>query len=201
MSHDPAKHRPARFVTHEVFNQPEPLGEYDPFARHPALREALAREGGSAFEHRVQEFGKLAATRIGPLGFDANEFTPRLRTHDRFGHRIDQVDYHPAYHDIMALGLRHGLASLTWTGQPGARIARSAMMVLHSQFEAGTMCPMTMTHAVIPALRTQPEMAAEWEPRVLAADYDPRFLPAARKRGVTLGMAMTEKQGGSDVRA
>ncbi|NBB91718.1 MAG: DNA alkylation response protein [Gammaproteobacteria bacterium] len=187
--------------THEVFNQPEPLVAYDPFERHPALRESLEREGGGAFEDRVREFARAASAEIGPLGFDANEFTPRLRSHDRFGHRIDQVEYHPAYHRIMAIGLDHGLASLTWTGEPGGRIARSAMVFLHNQFEAGTMCPITMTHAVIPALRAQPEVAAEWEPRVLAARYDERFLPASQKRGVTLGMAMTEKQGGSDVRA
>ena len=187
--------------THRVFNQPEALAEYDPFGRHPALAEALKREGGGAFEHEVAAFGRLAAAEIGPLGFDANEFTPRLKTHDRFGHRIDRVDYHPAYHRIMEIGLGHGLASLTWSGKPGGRIARSAMMLLHNQFEAGTMCPITMTHAVVPALRAQPEVAAEWEPRVLASSYDPRFLPPGEKRGVTLGMAMTEKQGGSDVRA
>ncbi len=200
----PQKHTTAAHAamdTHRVFNQPAPLADYDPLERHPALREALQREGGGAFEHEVAAFARLAATEIGPLGFEANEFTPRLRTHDRFGHRIDRVDYHPAYHRIMAIGLEHGLASLTWSGKTGARIARSAMMFLHNQFEAGTMCPITMTHAVVPALRAQPEVAAEWEPRVLASDYDPRFLPPGEKRGVTLGMAMTEKQGGSDVRA
>lgn len=187
--------------THEVLNQPEPLSDYDPFERHPALREALEREGGGAFESRVHDFARLAVAEIGPLGFEANEFTPRLRTHDRVGRRIDQVDYHPAYHRIMAIGLDNGLASLTWSGQPGGRIARSAMMFLHNQFEAGTMCPITMTHAVLPSLRAQPDVAAEWEPRVLAARYDQRFVPADQKHGVTLGMAMTEKQGGSDVRA
>ncbi|WP_376689977.1 acyl-CoA dehydrogenase family protein [Wenzhouxiangella sp. EGI_FJ10409] len=187
--------------THRVFNQPEALVEYDPFERHPALAEALRREGGDAFAPEVAAFGCLAAAEIGPLGFDANEFAPRLKTHDRFGHRIDRVDYHPGYHRIMEIGLTHGLASLTWSGRAGARVARSAMMFLHNQFEAGTMCPITMTHAVVPALRAQPEVAAEWEPRVLASAYDPRFLPPGNKRGVTLGMAMTEKQGGSDVRA
>jgi putative acyl-CoA dehydrogenase len=196
---DPPRQR--TLSTHEVFNQPEPLADYDPFDRHPALQEALRREGGAAFTEEVRRFSRRAAAEIGPLGFDANEFTPRLRTHDRFGHRIDQVDYHPAYHRIMAIGVEHGLASLTWSGAAGARIARSAMMFLHNQFEAGTMCPITMTHAVVPALRVQPDVAGEWEPRVLAASYDSRFLPASRKSGVTRGMAMTEKQGGSDVRA
>ncbi len=187
--------------THEVFNQPEPLSDYHPFERHPALQEALEREGGGAFKSRVHDFARLAAAEIGPLGFEANEFTPRLRTHDSAGRRIDQVDYHPAYHRIMAIGLDNGLASLTWSGKPGGRVARSAMMFLHNQFEAGTMCPITMTHAVLPALRAQPDVAAQWEPRVLASRYDQRFLPAAEKHGVTLGMAMTEKQGGSDVRS
>ncbi|RFF26386.1 MULTISPECIES: acyl-CoA dehydrogenase family protein [unclassified Wenzhouxiangella] len=187
--------------THEVFNQPQALTDYDPYEAHPALQESLVREGGGAFEREVRDFGRLAASEIGPLGFDANEYTPRLRTHDRFGHRIDRVDYHPAYHRIMEIGLGHGLASLTWSDKPGGRIARSAMMFLHNQFEAGTMCPITMTHAVVPALRAQPEIAAEWEPRVLASTYDSRFRPPEQKRGVTLGMAMTEKQGGSDVRA
>lgn len=189
------------FDTHEVLNQPEPLEHYNPFDRHPALGEALEREGGGDFRANVRDFAQRAADEIGPLGFEANEYAPRMRSHDRFGRRVDQVDYHPAYHRIMAIGLNAGLASLTWTGRPGARVARSALMFLHNQFEAGTMCPITMTHAVIPALRVQPDVAAEWEPRVLASDYDPRFLPPERKRGVTLGMAMTEKQGGSDVRA
>ncbi len=187
--------------THEVFNQPPALLDYDPYQRHPALREALIREGGGALEDRVGRFARRAAAEIGPLGFTANEYAPRLRSHDRFGHRIDQVDYHPAYHRIMEIGLESGLASLSWTGQAGGRIARSVLMYLHNQFEAGTMCPITMTHAVIPALRAQPEVAAEWEPRVLAARYDARFLPAHAKHGVTLGMAMTEKQGGSDLRS
>lgn len=187
--------------THEVFNQPPALLDYDPYQQHPALREALLREGGGEFEDRVGAFARRAAAEIGPLGFDVNEFAPRLRSHDRSGHRIDQVDYHPAYHRIMTIGLESGLASLSWSGQAGGRVARSAMMYLHNQFEAGTMCPITMTHAVIPALRAQPEVAAEWEPRVLASRYDARFLPAQTKQGVTLGMAMTEKQGGSDLRS
>jgi putative acyl-CoA dehydrogenase len=187
--------------THTVFNQPEALVDYHPFDTHPALQQALQREGGEAFVDQVREFARIAASEIGPLGFDANEFTPRLRSHDRFGNRIDQVDYHPAYHRIMEISLGHGLGSLTWTGKPGARIARSAMMFLHNQFEAGTMCPITMTHAVIPALRLQPDVAEVWEPRVMASAYDARFLPPHQKHGATLGMAMTEKQGGSDVRA
>lgn len=188
-------------ATHEVINQPPPLADDNPFDQNPALREALRREGGGAFEDRVRDYATIAAAEISPLGFQANENTPVLRTHDRYGHRIDQVEYHPAYHQLMELGLGHGLAALTWSDQPGARVGRAALMFVHNQFEAGTMCPITMTHAVLPSLRLQPEVAEEWEPRVLASEYDPRFLPPEQKRGVTLGMAMTEKQGGSDVRA
>ena len=187
--------------THEVFNQPRPLENYNAWATDIALQEAVRREGGGAFEDRLEAYGAIAGSEVLELGFEANENKPRLRTHDRFGHRIDEVDYHPAYHRLMTLGISHGLTSLTWTGGSGARVARTALMYLHNQFEAGTMCPMTMTHAVIPSLREQPDVAAEWEPLVLSGEYDQRFIPPAQKRGVTLGMAMTEKQGGSDVRA
>ena len=187
--------------THEVFNQACPLENYNAWATDIALQEAVRREGGADYEDRLSTYGAIAGSEILELGFEANENKPRLRTHDRFGHRIDEVDYHPAYHRLMELGISHGLTSLTWTGGRGARVARTALMYLHNQFEAGTMCPMTMTHAVIPSLREQPDVAAEWEPRVLSGEYDRRFIPPAEKRGVTLGMAMTEKQGGSDVRA
>ncbi|MFW6339490.1 MAG: acyl-CoA dehydrogenase family protein [Wenzhouxiangella sp.] len=188
-------------ATHTVENQPTTLENYNAFSGDVALREAVVGEGGSAWEAALVDYGAIAGSEILALGPAANRFRPKLRTHDRYGHRIDQVDFHPSYHRLMELGIGHGLASLTWRGQPGARVARSAMMYLHNQFEAGTMCPITMTHAVVPALRLQPEIAAEWEPRVLAGAYDPDFRPAADKRGVTFGMAMTEKQGGSDVRA
>ncbi len=187
--------------THDVDNQPVPLPTHNPFDQYPSLREALEREGAGHYADRVREYAGIAGSEILKLGFQANEHTPVLRTHDRFGHRLDQVEFHPAYHRLMELGIGHGLASLTWSGEPGARVGRAALMFVHNQFEAGTMCPITMTHAVLPSLRLQPDVAAEWEPRVLAAEYDPRFLPAEKKRGATLGMAMTEKQGGSDVRA
>jgi len=188
-------------LTHDVDNQPAPIPAHNPFDQNPALRESLDREGGGHFADRVREYAGIAGSEVLELGFQANEHTPVLKTHDRFGHRLDQVEFHPAYHRLMELGIGHELASLTWTGEPGARVARAALMFVHNQFEAGTMCPITMTHAVLPSLRLQPDVAAEWEPRVLASKYDPRFLPADRKHGATLGMAMTEKQGGSDVRA
>ena len=187
--------------THEVFNQPDALANHNAYLGDVALCETVAAEGGSAFEDQLRAYGAIAGGEILELGFLANRHKPVLHTHDRYGRRIDQVEFHSSYHRLMELGIGHGLASLSWNGEPGARVARSALMYLHNQFEAGTMCPITMTHAVIPALRIQPEIAAEWEPRVLAGAYDSSFRPAGEKRGVTLGMAMTEKQGGSDVRA
>lgn len=188
-------------TTHEIFNQAGPLEDYNAYLSDQALRETIAHEGAGAFEASLRRYGEIAGTEILALGDPANVYKPVLRTHDRNGRRIDQVEFHPSYHRLMALGLGHGLASLSWSGQPGARVARSALMYLHNQFEAGAMCPITMTHAAVPALRVQPEIAAEWEPRVLAGVYDPAFRPASEKRGATIGMAMTEKQGGSDVRA
>jgi putative acyl-CoA dehydrogenase len=188
-------------TTHEVLNQPEPLENYNAYTSDQALQAAVKRERADSFEQRLIDYGAIAGSEILRLGFEANTHKPVLKTHDRYGHRIDQVEFHPSYHRLMELGLNHGLASLTWSAESGARVARSALMYLHNQFEAGTMCPITMTHAVIPSLRLQPDVAEEWEPRVLAGQYDPRFRPAAEKSGVTLGMAMTEKQGGSDVRS
>ena len=188
--------RPIRSKTSQVpQNRTTPTSAIQRF-RKPSPAKAAARSPPS-----LSDYGQIAGSEIAEIGYDANRYTPQLRTHDRYGHRIDQVDFHPSYHRLMELGIGHGLGSLTWSGGPGARVARSALMYLHNQFEAGTMCPMTMTHAVIPALRVEPEVAEEWEPRVLAGRYDPAFRPAAEKAGVTLGMAMTEKQGGSDVRA
>jgi len=191
----------APIATHEVLNQPRGLENYNAYRGDSALREAVRQEGGQAFEERLLAYGEIAGREVLELGFAANRHEPVLRTHDRYGHRVDQVDFHPSYHRLMALGIEHGLASLTWSDQPGARVARSALMYLHNQFEAGTMCPITMTHAAVPSLRLQPDVASDWVPRVLSAQYDPDFGPAGTKRGVTIGMAMTEKQGGSDVRA
>jgi len=191
----------AQTATHEVFNQARPLEDYNAYSGDLALREAVDREGGADFDAQLHAYGAIAGSEIFALGYPANAHKPQLRTHDRYGRRVDRVEFHPSYHRLMELGIGHGLSTLTWSGRPGARVARSALMYLHNQFEAGTMCPITMTHAAIPTLRMQPEVAAEWAPRVLAGVYDPAFRPAAEKRGVTLGMAMTEKQGGSDVRA
>lgn len=173
------------------------------FEQDTPLREALAREGGGWNESEAAAYGALLGRaetlRLGEL---ANRYPPVLQTHDRFGHRLDRVEYHSAYHDLMRLGIDAGAHSRPWAEpRPGAHVARAVMMMLHHQVDEGTSCPITMTFAAIPALRRQPNLAAEWEPRILANHYDPRPLPARAKRGVLVGMAMTERQGGSDVQA
>jgi len=189
--------------THEVFNQPPPLVDYNLFATDCVLSEALAREGADWARTRLEEFGRLVGTEEAiRWGFQANEYPPVLHTHDRFGHRIDEVEFHPAWHELMRLSVEHGLTSLPWAdAKRGAHVARAALMLLASENEAGHTCPISMTYAVVPALRKQPEVAEEWEPRLHSSRYDPAFRPVREKSGGLMGMAMTEKQGGSDVRA
>ncbi|MEP0547191.1 MAG: isovaleryl-CoA dehydrogenase [Rhodothermales bacterium] len=188
---------------HAVLNQPPPLADYDLYAHDTPLREAVTREGGEWIDETAHAFGvRCGSAEVLEWGRLANEHPPVLRTHDRYGHRLDTVEYHPAYHDLMRLGVEHGLHSLPWTEErAGAHVARGALMMIRHQADEGTSCPITMTCAVVPSLRLQPDLAAEWEPRVLATDYDPRFLPPDAKRSCTFGMAMTERQGGTDVRA
>ncbi len=184
-------------------NQPPPLGEYDLFAENRPLAEALEREGAGWAAERCSSFGSLLGGEPLEWGRLANENPPKLRTHDRFGERIDEVEFHPAWHELMRLSLAHGLHSLSWTeGRDGAHVARAALFVLASQVEAGHGCPVSMTHAALPVLReSAPGLAAEWEPRLTSRDYDFGLRPPAEKRGAVCGMAMTERQGGSDVRA
>jgi putative acyl-CoA dehydrogenase len=189
--------------THEVLNQPPPLHDYNPYLQDQALREAVEREGASWAEADLQAFGALTGSRaVIELGFQANENKPVLYTHDAYGHRIDEVRFHPAYHQLMRMSLEHGLHSSHWTDpRPGAHVARAAKFYLQSQVDAAHGCPITMTSAAIPTLLEQPDIAAQWADRIMACDYDPRNVPAAQKQALTIGMAMTEKQGGSDVRA
>ncbi|MGY4514930.1 isovaleryl-CoA dehydrogenase [Lysobacter sp. HA18] len=188
------------FETHEVANQPPEFAPRDLHADDIALREALHREGASAFDADIAAYGALAGDTLYTLGFDANRDRPRLRTHDARGRRIDRVDFHPAYHGLMDAAIGHGVAGLSWhNGRPGAQVARAALSYLHHQADAGTSCPLTMTHAAVPVLRREPALR-EWADKAAAPHYDPREVPIADKRGVTLGMGMTEKQGGSDVR-
>ncbi|PXX93382.1 isovaleryl-CoA dehydrogenase [Marinobacter vulgaris] len=206
LSQDKTQHPgddPYLAVTHEVFNQPTALENYNLFAQDRALQEAIDREGAGAATGDLKQFGALAgAAETIELGFRANENKPVFNTHDRFGHRIDQVDFHPAYHQLMSIAMENGLHSSPWTNPgTGAHVARAAKYYMHSQVEAAHCCPITMTFAAIPSIRKQPELAAIWENKILANSYDPRNLPDGEKQSVTIGMAMTEKQGGSDVRA
>ena len=189
--------------THEVRNQPQPLQDYNLYAEDRALQEAVQREGAAWAEGELRAFGALTGSReLIELGFQANENKPVLHTHDRYGRRVDEVRFHPAYHRLMQLSIEHGLHASHWTDpKAGANVARAAKFYMQSQVEAAHLCPITMTSAVIPALRLQPDVAAYWEPKILARRYDERNVPDAQKEGVTIGMAMTEKQSGSDVRA
>jgi putative acyl-CoA dehydrogenase len=196
-------HGNAPWQTHTVFNQPPPLEGVDVFASNTPLVEAVQREGAEWVSERASALGRLVGGEPQQhWGRLANENEPILRTHDRYGNRIDEVEFHPAWHKLMQLGVEHELHSLPWTSQePFAHTARAAMYMTAMQAEAGFACPITMTFAVVPALRAQPELAAEWEPLVTATTYDPRSIPASEKGSAIAGMAMTEKQGGSDVRA
>ncbi|WP_313055695.1 acyl-CoA dehydrogenase family protein [Pseudomonas lopnurensis] len=188
--------------THEVTNQVPPLDGANLYRLDLPLQQWVRRYQGGWAEQRLDAYGRLAGGPLMAAGFLANENKPVFRSHDRYGHRIDQVDFHPAYHELMRTAIEHGIPSLPWADpQPGAQVARAALMYLHNQAEAGSSCPLTMTYASVPALRLQPDLAERWLPKILARDYDPRNVPMEQKAGVTIGMAMTEKQGGTDVRA
>ena len=192
-----------RFTTHAVTNQAAPLVPYDAYTTDAALRAAVEREGGAWAHQELAALGVDAGGEMVALGVLANENKPVFKPFDRFGERIDEVEFHPAYHSLMELGVRHGVSNFSWrhTEKPGAHVARAALMYLYTQADQGTSCPLTMTHAALPVLRQSPKLAASWVPRILSAEYDARHLPAWEKQGNTIGMAMTEKQGGSDLRA
>ncbi len=195
--------RESAHATHEVLNQASPLENYNVFTADRVLTEALRREGGDWAEDRVSEVGAFSGSEQAQRwGREANENEPRLVTHDRFGHRIDEVEFHPAWHELMTAGIGFGIHALPWREpQPGAHVVRAAMFMSFTA-DAGVGCPISMTYSAIPAIRAQPEIAAEWEQRFLSTSYDgERLRPAPDKAGALCGMAMTEKQGGSDVRA
>ncbi|MGV9277792.1 acyl-CoA dehydrogenase family protein [Streptomyces griseosporeus] len=190
--------------THTVSNQPEPLTGYDVYGADRALVEAVQRHLDPALldeaHGELSALGRSAGSaQLQEWGAQANEFPPRLRTHDRYGRRIDEVEFHPAWHRLLGKGVAAGLTS-AWT-RPGGHVRRAAAFLVWTQVEAGNGCPLSMTHAAVPALRTDPELAAEWEPRLTSTVYDRELRPAHLKAGVLFGMGMTEKQGGSDVRA
>ena len=189
--------------THEVVNVSNELVDYNAYTQDAALVDGVAREGGGWAHDALTAFGQLTGSaeyiELGPL---ANRNPPEFDTHDRFGNRVDLVRFHPSYHRLMQTAIEHGLHSSPWTDpRAGAHVARAAHTYLQTQVEAGHGCPITMTFAAIPALRHTPGLAARWEPKITARVYDPRNVPDTQKAGLTIGMAMTEKQGGSDVRA
>ncbi|MGD9865001.1 MAG: isovaleryl-CoA dehydrogenase [Pseudodonghicola sp.] len=193
----------AQFMTHEVQNQPEVLKDYNAWETDTVLRTAVEREGAAWAADHLSDYGALTGGALVDLGFKANENRPKLRAFDRYGRRIDEVEFHPAYHDLMAASMQYGMNGFAWrnANRAGAHVARAAVMYLGAQADAGTGCPMSMTYAAIPALRHAPELAEKWIPKLISSEYDPRSLPMEEKKGCTIGMGMTEKQGGSDVRA
>lgn len=189
------------WTTHQVFNQVPPLGDDNLFLADPVLRQALGREGAGWHEAALTAYGARLG-RAAELGAEANRHAPRLVSFDPQGRRIDRVDYHPAWHRLLALLWEQGVHCAAWAEpRPGAQVARAAAFFLHGQVEAGSLCPATMTFAAIPLLADEPELWTALGPRLTSCRYDPRDLPAADKTGLVVGMGMTEKQGGSDLRA
>ncbi|MET7494221.1 acyl-CoA dehydrogenase family protein [Streptomyces sp900116325] len=191
-------------TTHTVSNQVPPLVDYDVFAADRALTDAverhLAPELLAGARDELGELGRSAGSaQVQRWGAQANEYPPKLRTHDRYGHRIDEVEFHPAWHRLLGHAVTAGLTD-AW-GRPGGHVRRAAGFLVWTQPEGGHGCPLSMTHAAVPALRTDPVLAAEWEPRLTSWVYEEGLRPPAQKAGVLFGMGMTEKQGGSDVRA
>jgi putative acyl-CoA dehydrogenase len=191
------------FETHEVFNQAPPLAGYDVFGADAPLRDAVVREGAEWARTELHDLGARAGSADAQdLGRQANGNPPVLHTHDRYGNRIDVVTYHPAYHELMTVAVGHGLHAAPWAdAHPGAHVARAAKVITWYQVDGGHVCPISMTYSVVPALRHAPALAAAWEPRLASRTYDGSNRPVEEKAGATCGMAMTEKQGGSDVRA
>ncbi len=184
-------------------NQSPILENYNLFASDKILREAVKNNGGAWNDENATAFGEiLGKSETLELGNLANANPPKLKTHDRFGNRLDVVEFHPAYHDLMRVSIENETHTLAWTSErDGAYVARSALAFMKQQVDEGTSCPLTMTFAVVPSLKISLEIADQWLPKVLSNEYDARFLPVSEKRGALFGMAMTEPQGGSDVRA
>jgi putative acyl-CoA dehydrogenase len=188
--------------THEVTNQVPPLADFDT-AAHPALLDGLRREGAGWAEDDVRDLGRLAGSQqVQEWARLAEATKPILHTHDRWGHRIDEVEYPPAYHDLMRTAVARGVHAAPWADdRPGAHVARAARMIAWGQTDGGHTCPISMTYAVVPALRIQPDLAARFEPLLTSREYDFGLREPGTKQGLIAGMSMTEKQGGSDVRA
>ena len=193
----------ARLHTHDVTNMPPHMGNQDLWSADPILRAGVAREGGGWAADHLAAFGVAAgALETFEKADVANRVLPELHAYDRYGMRVNQVTYHPAYHDLMRMAITHEVPSFAWRHeQPGSQVVHAALNYMMGQPEGGMTCPMAMAYSAIPSLRASPDVASEWMPRLLSTDYDPRDVPAPGKSGVTMGMFMTEKQGGSDVRA
>lgn len=193
----------AGFTTHDVLNQPDPMPAYDAWSSDLPLQEAVARNGGIWAADHLQAHGLQTGGEMMEFGDQANRHRPVLKTFDRHGRRIDEVEFHPAYHALMQRAMAAGVHAFSWrhANRAGAHVARAALLYMNGQPDAGTSCPLTMTHAAIPALMHAPALAEQWVPRLTAPEYDPRSLPAHLKTACTIGMGMTEKQGGSDVRS
>ncbi len=186
----------------DVSNQPPPLEPYNLYASDIVLREAVKREQAGWAEGELNTLGAtFGKPETVQLGFDANKYPPVLRTLDRYGRRLDEVEFHPAWHALLALALKAGLHSSPWAEpKPGAHVARAAGTYMLNQIESGVYCPVAMTYGAVPALRHAPAIATQWLPKIFSREYDKRFIPAKEKSAALLGMGMTENQGGSDLR-
>ena len=192
----------ANLATHEVLNMPPHLGDQDLWSSDLALREGIKREGGGWATEKLATFGKIAgSTEIFEKADQANKHTPEIKTFDRYGMRVNQVEFHPAYHDLMSTAIENEVPSFAWNHpQLGAQVVHAALTYMFNQPEGGVLCPMAMTYSAIPPLRMSGSVGDEWIPRLLSTSYDRRDIPVEQKTGATMGMFMTEKQGGSDVR-
>lgn len=194
----------AIYATHTVANQPPPLVNYNPFTQDITLNECIKREGAGWAQAQLTALGaRVGSEEVIGWGQNANAFPPVLQTHDRYGQRIDEVAFHPAWHHLLDLSITHGAHALSWqASQPtGNHVARTAAFYLSTQAEAGHGCPLSMTHAAYPVLQAHAEATEPWLNRLITSSYDPGLRPADQKAGLLCGMGMTEKQGGSDVRA
>jgi len=190
------------FDTHEVHNTVAPLANVNLYQIDTALREAVAREGAQHDDAGLTVLGaQLGRAEVLELGRLANQYPPLLQQYDAGGRRIDELEFHPAWHSLMRLLIENGAHASPWLEGNGAQVARAARYLMFGQVENGSQCPVTMTYASVPALRQAPRLAAKWLPKILSRSYDPRSLPVEQKQGALIGMGMTEKQGGSDVRS
>jgi putative acyl-CoA dehydrogenase len=192
----------SQLQTHDVSNQPPPFEDVNLFTSDVAFQAAIAVAGGGTHAERLTAFGaQTGSDETAAWAMQANENPPRLKTFDRYGQRIDEVEFHPTYHRLLALGTEAGISSAAWSGVAAGHVLHAALEFMMAQAEPSVCCPMTMTSAAPAALKCQSDLAANWMPKIIASRYDPSSQPMRGKSGVTIGMAMTEKQGGSDVRA